>query len=334
MDSPKPYYSRDELVAIIDEFYTFLTTFYIPASAVKRPSPEGWPNITPATTKGFRKSQAVIDLIKHLPYIDEKESKKMITNIHYKSDVLDYSVRTPEDFAENNMCIGEMGLVDKIEEIEADWAAYEEGDDDEEEVEELEDIREEEEDVEMGDAEGAGADDVPAESEDEDEDGNRGPWNEDPDEIVLENVIVLSQGYENGGRDIILDVVKGVIYEDVLGRSLQEGVEVKAFFKDLRDRYETLEMVPVPGHMYEDAPEIGDEELAEDPFAIADREKAGIEIQKRFKQIYREHGWPGESYKKEEALAAVKAFNLRVQEYESKFVEKSEGESEEKSEKE
>jgi hypothetical protein len=327
MSNPKPYYSRDELVAIIDDFYTFLTTFYIPASAVKRPSPEGWPNITPATTKGFRKSPAVIDLIKHLPYIDEKESKKMINNIHYKSDVLDYSVRTPEDFAENNMCIGEMGLVDKIEEIEADWDAYEEGEDDEE-VEELEDIQEEEEDVEMNDAGKAGEDDAPAGSDDGDDEG-RGPWNEDPDEIILENVIVLSQGYETGGRDIILDVIKGVIYEDVLGLSLQEGVEVKSFFKDLRERYETLEMVPVRGNMYVDAPETGDDEkLAEDPFTIEDREKADVEIQKRFKHIYREHGWPGESYRKDEALAAVEAFRLRVQEYESKFEDKSKDESE------
>jgi hypothetical protein len=327
MSNPKPYYSRDELVAIIDDFYTFLTTFYIPASAVKRPSPEGWENITPATTKGFRKSPAVIDLIKHLPYIDEKESKKMINNIHYKSDVLDYSVRTPEDFAENNMCIGEMGLVDKIEEIEADWDAYEEGEDDEE-VEELEDIQEEEEDVEMNDAGEAGEDDAPAGSDDGDDKG-RGPWNEDPDEIILENVIVLSQGHETGGRDIILDVIKGVIYEDVLGLSLQEGVEVKSFFKDLRDRYETLEMVPVRGNMYVDAPDTADDEkLAEDPFAIEDRERADIEIQKRFKQIYREHGWPGESYRKDEALAAVEAFRLRVQEYESKFEDKSKDESE------
>ena len=156
------------------------------------------------------------------------------------------------------------------------------------------------------------------------DDKGRGPWNEDPDEIILDNVIVLSQGYDNGGRDIILDVIKGVIYEDVLGRSLQEGVEVKSFFKDLRDRYETLEMVPVRGNMYEDAPEIGDEELAKDPFAIADRKKADIEIQKRFKQIYREHGWPGESYRKEEALAAIEAFRLRVQEYESQFPDTSE----------
>jgi hypothetical protein len=327
MSNPKPYYSRDELVAIIDDFYTFLTTFYIPASAVKRPSPEGWPNITPATTKGFRKSPAVIDLIKHLPYIDEKESKKMINNIHYKSDVLDYSVRTPEDFAENNMCIGEMGLVDKIEEIEADWDAYEEGEDDEE-GEELGDIQEEEEDVEMDDAGEAGEDDAPAGSDDGDDEG-RGPWNEDPDEIILENVIVLSQGYETGGRDIILDVIKGVIYEDVLGLSLQEGIEVKSFFKDLRDRYETLEMVPVHGNMYVDAPETEDDEkLAEDPFAIEDREKADIEIQKRFKHIYREHGWPGESYKKDEALAAIEAFRLRVQEYQSKFEDKSKDESE------
>jgi hypothetical protein len=323
MSDIKPYYSRDELVAIIDDFYTFLTTFYIPESALKRAPPTGWPNITPETTKGFRKSQAVIDLIKHLPYIDETEAKNMKTNIHFQSDVLDYSVRTPHDFAENNMCIGEMGLVDKIEEIEADWAAYEEGG-----LEEIEE--EEEEEEEMDDAEGgkddageSGDEDGPA-GPDDDEDESRGPWNEDPDELILDNMIVLSQGHGAGGRDIILDVVKGVVHEDVLESNLLEGVEVKSFFRDLRERYETLEMVPVPGRMYEDVPEIEHEETVEDPFEMADREKAEIEIQKRFKQIYREHGWPGQAYKKEEALAAVEAFRRRVEEYEKKIGEQDE----------
>jgi hypothetical protein len=105
-----PRLSRDELVTIISDFYTFLTTFYIPACSLKHPPPGGWPNITPETTKGFNKAPYVIDLMKHLPYIDEADAQEMITNIHYKSDVVDYSVLTAEDFASERPHVGENGL--------------------------------------------------------------------------------------------------------------------------------------------------------------------------------------------------------------------------------
>jgi hypothetical protein len=105
-----PRLSRDELVTIISDFYTFLTTFYIPACSLKHPPPGGWPNITPETTKGFNKAPYVIDLMKHLPYIDEADAQEMITNIHYKCDVVDCSVFTAEDFASERPHVGENGL--------------------------------------------------------------------------------------------------------------------------------------------------------------------------------------------------------------------------------
>ena len=62
-------YSRDQYVAAITEFYELVTSLYIPRSALKFPPPGGWPNITPENCAGFGKSDFVVDLLKHLPYI-------------------------------------------------------------------------------------------------------------------------------------------------------------------------------------------------------------------------------------------------------------------------
>ena len=122
-----PRLSRDELVTIISDFYIFLTTFYIPSSSLKFPPPGGWPNITENTTKGFDKAPCVIDLMKHLPYIDEAGAGEMITNIHYKSDVVDYSTLMAEDFAGERPYSGEEGLRAWAEEQEEDEKLCREG---------------------------------------------------------------------------------------------------------------------------------------------------------------------------------------------------------------
>ena len=99
---PWPRLSRDELVTIISDYYKFLVKFYIPESSLKFPPPGGWPSITPKTTKGFPRSLLVIDILKHLPYIDEEHAGQMITHINYKCDVADYSTMTPEQWAKDS----------------------------------------------------------------------------------------------------------------------------------------------------------------------------------------------------------------------------------------
>jgi hypothetical protein len=63
-------YNRDEVVASVTEFYTFLTThlhFY--PSELKTPPPTGWAKITPHNSDEKRKSDTVIDLLRLLPYL-------------------------------------------------------------------------------------------------------------------------------------------------------------------------------------------------------------------------------------------------------------------------
>ncbi|KAJ4339558.1 hypothetical protein N0V95_007748 [Ascochyta clinopodiicola] len=265
-----PRYTRDEIVTIITDFYTFLTRLHIPASALKYPPVEGWPNITPETTKGFNKSPLVIDVIKHLPYIDEAHAGDMVTNIHYKCNVIDWSVLTATDFTAQGKTSfpwskGEMGLRYWIEEIEASKQENPGNDDsDESEV---------------------------------DEDWDYFDCGDDPEKNDVPNLIGIAKGYESGGRNFVLDVYKGVVYEDIIRCQQMRGVDLMKFFQGLREQYEKLDLVPIQGDFFEsESGEDGDEEIDD------------------YREIYFSHGWPGEGFRKEEALAAVEALRLRREE--------------------
>jgi hypothetical protein len=65
-------YSRDETIAAITDYYQFLTKMYLKESRVIYPPPDGWPNIVncdPKVLETLGKSDEVIGLLAHLPYI-------------------------------------------------------------------------------------------------------------------------------------------------------------------------------------------------------------------------------------------------------------------------
>lgn len=65
--------SREEIVETISNFYTFLTAYpFLPTSAIKTPPSEGWPEEYREVWRKMGKSEEVIDLLAHLPYIDDK----------------------------------------------------------------------------------------------------------------------------------------------------------------------------------------------------------------------------------------------------------------------
>ncbi|KAK3364596.1 hypothetical protein B0T25DRAFT_69661 [Lasiosphaeria hispida] len=67
-------YSRDVCVAAIRDYYQFLTKLYLNPSDVISPPPEGWPSITASTLEELDKTEEVISLLRHLPYISEPPS--------------------------------------------------------------------------------------------------------------------------------------------------------------------------------------------------------------------------------------------------------------------
>lgn len=64
-----PTFNQTECIAAISGYFDFLTSLYLDESSILRPPPGGWPNITPETMRGLGKSDEVINLLRHLPYI-------------------------------------------------------------------------------------------------------------------------------------------------------------------------------------------------------------------------------------------------------------------------
>jgi hypothetical protein len=62
-------YSRDAVVAAVRDYYRFLVDMYLPESLVLYPPNGGWPSITSDTWADSGKSDEVIALLRHLPYI-------------------------------------------------------------------------------------------------------------------------------------------------------------------------------------------------------------------------------------------------------------------------
>ncbi|EHK27311.1 uncharacterized protein TRIVIDRAFT_63076 [Trichoderma virens Gv29-8] len=69
-------YSREECISAIRGYYDFLTKLYLNESDVIEPPAEGWPEITTSIMQLLGKTDEVISLLRHLPYI-QKPSNDM-----------------------------------------------------------------------------------------------------------------------------------------------------------------------------------------------------------------------------------------------------------------
>ncbi len=67
-------YSRDDVVSVLTSFYEFLVGLHLPASAIKCPPAGGWPDITPEYLAFLKKNDTVVDLIRHIPFIQRDDS--------------------------------------------------------------------------------------------------------------------------------------------------------------------------------------------------------------------------------------------------------------------
>ena len=71
-EEPGFVYSQDEAVAAFTDYFEFLTKMYLDESFVARPPPGGWPDIVnadPAVQQALGKTDEVMSLMAHLPYI-------------------------------------------------------------------------------------------------------------------------------------------------------------------------------------------------------------------------------------------------------------------------
>lgn len=66
-------YSQDAAVEAVRDYYAFLCTMYLDPARVVEPPPGGWPEITAERFQHMHKSDEVIELLCHLPYISTSE---------------------------------------------------------------------------------------------------------------------------------------------------------------------------------------------------------------------------------------------------------------------
>jgi hypothetical protein len=88
-DEPWRPYSSQELASFFLEFYTFLATLHYDPSDLKLPPPEGWDITLFPSELINKKSDLVVDLMRHLPYF--KAGNPESTHVHYKSILIDYT---------------------------------------------------------------------------------------------------------------------------------------------------------------------------------------------------------------------------------------------------
>ncbi|KAL2122665.1 hypothetical protein VTJ04DRAFT_3120 [Mycothermus thermophilus] len=67
-------YSLEETVAAIRDYFEFLTRVYLDESYVHLPPEGGWPEITPERLRGLGKTDDVVQLLRHMPYIQDDEN--------------------------------------------------------------------------------------------------------------------------------------------------------------------------------------------------------------------------------------------------------------------
>lgn len=70
-ETPEIRYDRDEAVAAVRGLIDFATKMYMDETAYEFPPSTGWPSITPDSMRLFGKTDVVVDLLRHLPYLSK-----------------------------------------------------------------------------------------------------------------------------------------------------------------------------------------------------------------------------------------------------------------------
>jgi hypothetical protein len=90
--TPTTMYSRDETVQAITAFYKHLIKHpYLPDDVLKIPPPSGWTTIDEPALRAIGKTDTVIDLLRHLPYLCGKRDGWTIA---YETVPVDFTIES------------------------------------------------------------------------------------------------------------------------------------------------------------------------------------------------------------------------------------------------
>jgi hypothetical protein len=118
MDLEDVSYSREATIAAITDYYTFLTRMYLKESHIVYPPAGGWPDIVnadPTALQCLGKSDEVLALLAHLPYIrhpvyGHSDDNAEVAPCHTMADWTDFIARLTPDAAETFRVITEGDL--------------------------------------------------------------------------------------------------------------------------------------------------------------------------------------------------------------------------------
>lgn len=85
----QPTYNREEVLTAVTAFYQLLQRMYLPNGSIKYPPASGW--LWPvSTTFSPPKTDNVVDIMKHLPYLRRNYGQEAL-HIYEKTEAVDYS---------------------------------------------------------------------------------------------------------------------------------------------------------------------------------------------------------------------------------------------------
>lgn len=101
-----PVYSRNETIRAISAYYESLVEMYLPEELLLYPPDGGWPEITKERFACLKKTDAVIDLLRHLPYIRRDEEGELheiyeqMTCVDYRGGYMDRCMKFGRSYGE------------------------------------------------------------------------------------------------------------------------------------------------------------------------------------------------------------------------------------------
>ncbi|SPJ71633.1 uncharacterized protein FTOL_01361 [Fusarium torulosum] len=136
-------------------------------------------------------------------------------------------------------------------------------------------------------------------------DGDSEFWSTE-DEVDEKDVVGFSRARANGSLFYLLVKDCEVIEDLIEGSGAQSSIPVEEFFENLKERYQTLKLIPARERETIDAeriPEIERRIMEEEVHAQAEDWETELDIQ-YIRQVYRDHGWPN-SFRLEEASKVI-----------------------------
>lgn len=110
-------YNREECIAAVRDYYHFLTKLYLDESDIEEPPEDGWPNVTADTMGGLGKTDEVVQLLRHLPYIrgDERvQGGPWVEFANWRETAGEHGIVSDEEGESARVCSEPPEYVDNI----------------------------------------------------------------------------------------------------------------------------------------------------------------------------------------------------------------------------